>query len=421
MQISSTLPKPTVRRSSKRRDLPKNNRDGYIPGNWAPPLEQPKVSFFGRVNPDRAAMNLRRIGQDLLQGDKTSVAEAENVSKQIHSSAKSDLLADTSKEWMEMVANWNDNSRGVMMPLSSVQKLLKEHGRFREISTGTVTLRNDEHNKEVAEVSSLQSSDNPRGPGVVSVTYTEPLYTGLRLEGSPYPDATALRSLYFVDDMSKVQGLTGESSGPIDQVRNRMGTLLNSLADNSSLELTNRTRGYGDVGRSYQPILKTGGADIHMAHQALALAAAGEVVVRDTLGVNHPVPSRPEHQPWDPKIGERLKSVAFVGGAAAIMAGGGALFGAFLPTPLPFAGVMTGIMAGIGALAGPDDRATYDHTIPGARERFYETQSRHRKMGFLGGAAVGATFMAGATYGLAGAAVATGLAALGGAILITPE
>ena len=155
MQISSTIPKATVTRPSKNPSANQNtsSRDGYIPGNWAPPIGQPKVSLFGRVSPDKAATNLRRIGQELLNGDASLAAAAKDVSKQINSAARSELLSDTSKEWMEMVAGWTDNRTG-MMPLGSVEGYLKEHGGFREVSTSSVTLENGKQERKVARVSS---------------------------------------------------------------------------------------------------------------------------------------------------------------------------------------------------------------------------------------------------------------------------
>ncbi len=400
----------------------KQSDDGYIPGNWAPPIPKPKVSLFSRVNPDTAAVNLQKLGQRLLKGDASHLDSIDNVSKQIKASAKSSQLPDTSKEWMDMVADWDENAMSAMLPLGKVYDFLKTHGQYRSVSHSTVTLHHKNYSGEVARVNVLNSKDELKGPGVVEIDYFGPLYTGLRLKNSPYPAATELTSLYFVSDLSKVQGLTGNTEGSMDDVQERMATLLNSLHHNSVLELTHQTTGYGDKGRSYQSILKVGGVDIPLQHQTLALAAAGEVTVKNILGIDHSVPSRPEYQPFNHHIKERLENAALLGGMAAFMAGGGAAFGEFLfRTPLPLAALFTGMTIGIGALSGPDDRATYDSSVPGARERFYAKQSHDRKMGALFGAAVGATFMAGTTYGLPGVAVAAGAAALGGALLIDPE
>lgn len=96
--------------------------------------------------------------------------------------------------------------------------------------------------------------------------------------------------------------------------------------------------------------------------------------------------------------------------ATLYLSGMGALIGSFIPTTLPLAVAFTGFLGLVAAVPSQDPISSYNRGVRSKQENRRDAAIR-----FLAAAGTGAALTAGMTYGLAGAAVVTGLAALGAA------
>lgn len=237
-------------------------------------------------------------------------------------------------------------------------------------------------------------------PAVVRVDYTRPGHVGPSIEGTIMDSLSSATSLYFTPDLSRVQGLQGETIGGDATCKERLETAFKSLDQASPVQLHNYTTGYGRVGTYYSEKARVAGQDVTNRVEAAAATLKG---LGDVLKMSGPASPAPAPEIMS-KTNRILSSVA-VGGAAGVL--GMALSGLHPLAGAALAAVTLGGAGALGHFAHKDDKR--DFPIPDARALAERNQARARRglqNGLLLGSAVAASGAAGAAFGWQGAVLA---------------
>lgn len=239
-----------------------------------------------------------------------------------------------------------------------------------------------------------------------------PGYVGPRVEGTDHDGESGSRSLYLVEDVSRLEGALGDTTGADGPAKERLERLFRSLQANSSVEFRNYTTGYGRVGTSFQSKMRAGRLEITDADGGALRAAAASVgphLLEGRLGV---APSAPAPQPSLPPV---LKRVV----VGALLAGLGVAWAATAAGPMSLVGGGQ-LAALVGTMAGLSSRPEADAMV-GEVPRDQEAFRIRRQAGFWKGALLGAgavgALLAGSYLGPAGVALAAGASALSASLL----
>lgn len=252
-------------------------------------------------------------------------------------------------------------------------------------------------------------------PAVVRVDYVRPGHVGPSLDGTIMDHMSSADSIYFTTDLSKVQGLQGDTIAGNEACKERLETLFKSLDQASPVQLHNYSTGYGRVGTSYHDKARVAGNDVTNPVEAAAATLQG---MRGLLKISGEVVPSPALDTGS-KTSRILGSLAAGGAAGAV---GMALSGLH---PLAGAAVAAVAIGGLGALGHfTHKNDVRDFPLPDSKALDERNQTRARRglqNGLLLGTAVAASGAAGAAFGWQGAVLAAACCAGVEALLAVGE
>lgn len=384
------------------------------------------LSLTGVFNRDPRPSSKAAL-EALENGVPNGLESLPNAPQMLEAAAQADGLCDVSRQVLDAFSSSRE------LPVAAVSSLLQKAG-LEKVASGRVSVDYEHHfdmhyapgggfrgsnSYNSAGETSLASVDAYQQPGskagLVNLRYNRPGHVGPRIDGTILDGMSGANSLFFVPDLSQVQGLEGhtiEGDGPTKQ---RLEQLFTSLDTASPVQLHNYQTGYGRVGTSFHDGVRVGGKEVS-ENLAVAGGAASLHGMRQLLGVSGALVPAPQVSEAPSTRGRLIGSLALGAGAAGV----GTLLGNLHPAVgVALAGVSIAAAGFMGQRSHREDARDFPLPDAGALQQRNEARAmRGLQNGLLLGTAVSGAAWAGAALGWPGVALAAG-ACLGAEALLT--
>ena len=373
-----------------------------------------------------ALKSLEEAGELLLKG-RTSVLPAS--AQILEAAAQADGLSETSRQLLQEFVS-------PQLPVEQVGSLLRQTG-LQEVAHGRVSANYEHHfdmhygsnggfrgsnsydspgETPLARFAAYQKPGaQPEDPALVQVHYTRPGFVGPTLSGTLYDGQSGSESLFFTQNLSQVQGLSGDLVGEDEACKSRLEELFTSLDQASPVQLHNYTTGYGRVGTYQHDGLRIKGHTFtEQADTSVQAGAAALCGMRQILKLSE-TPTPAQQAPQASAAGRILGSLA-LGTSSAVV---GTLLSQMHPVPGALLAALTlGNCAAVGGYL--HSRDSRDFPLPSDQsltDRNAARSARGLQNGLLLGAAMCGSAAAGAVYGWPGVIAAGALCAGAEALL----
>ena len=316
----------------------------------------------------------------------------------------------------QMMSGWASHGTW-MAPTERLEKMLEQDYGLSRSRSGTLTVTYPKGDKEqLASVDVLQKPGAAStDPGVVVVqahpgSLNDDIFGEERKD---YASARSFHDLYFVDDLSKVRGLQGDSVGNVEQCRDRMVALIDSLHEAAPVSTHDSYQGFE---RGFESSSATIGKSKFQAREdntgyPFAVSAGYYQGVHNVLGLEADQKLAPKKRGLVETMKAGLAGAACAGLPALVGAVASGVSSLGLSDALMVSGVLTGGLTAAALVGthiiGIED---YDSSIPGSYALAEKRYGQAKWMAAAGGAGLGLAMGLGCSAGISGV---IGAAALG--------